>query len=343
MTDATKKVYALLLAGGNGERLWPLSRRAKPKQLLSIEEQQSLLEDTVARVAPLVKQENMWVVTTEQQLEYIAPVVHDTVGFIMTEPELKNTGAAVLLNSLVIQAHEPEALVTVFPTDHYLPDAKKFNEFMTHVIDSAHTTNKIIILGLKPTYAATGYGYIEYDEKSKTVPYKVKRFVEKPSEARAKKFLSSPHALWNTGIFCAPVSVLINEFECHAPELFEAVKAYWLEGAPYSDVPAISIDYAVMKKSKELSVLPAHFVWSDVGNLDTYLTLCSAQQETQLVEVDSHNNLVNVREKLVALIGIEDLCIIQVDDILLVAKRNETDKVKLVLDTLKQNNFDEYL
>lgn len=343
MTDTPQKVYALLLAGGNGERLWPLSRRARPKQLLSLEEQQSLLEEAVARVAPLVPQDNMWVVTTEQQLEYIAPVVHDTVGFIMTEPELKNTGAAILLNSFVIQAHDPAALVAVFPTDHYIPDAKKFHDFMVHVIDSARITQKIVILGLKPTYAATSYGYMEYDEKSKSVPYKVKRFVEKPSEARAQKFLASPYSLWNTGIFCAPVSVLIDEFEHHAPELFEAVKAYWLDGEPYSKVPSISIDYAVMKKSKKLSVLPAHLAWSDVGSLDTYLSLCSTQQETQLVEVDSQNNLVNVREKLVALIGIEDLCIIQVDDILLVAKRNETDKVKLVLDTLKQNNFDEYL
>ncbi len=343
MTDSSKNVYALLLAGGSGERLWPLSRRDKPKQLLSIEDDKTLLEDTIKRVASLVPKERMWVVTTEHQAEEIASIVEDSVVLVNIETQARNTGPAILLNCLAIQANNPQAIVAVFPSDHYITNSKNFNEFLIHAIDSAQTSQRIVSIGVKPSYPATGFGYIEYDARKKEFPYKLKKFIEKPSAARAQKLIEKPNVLWNTGIFCAPVSVLVEEFEQYTPTLFNAVKSYWIDGAPYENVPSIAVDYAVMEQSKKISVLPASFVWCDVGNLATFMALRAHQHEVDVIAIDSENNLIDVQKNLVALIGIDDLCIVQTDDILLIAKRSETEKVKLVLETLKTNSFDEYL
>ncbi len=343
MAHKSKKIYALLLAGGSGERLWPLSRKDKPKQLLSIENERSLLEDTVERIASMVPRENIWVVTTEQQMEEIAGAVQDRVGLVTVEPESRNTGPAILLNCMAIQANDPEALVAVFPSDHYIAQTKHFSEFIVHALDSADTLQRIVSVGVKPSYPALGYGYIEYEATKHEFPCKVKKFIEKPTAKRVQALMKKENVLWNTGIFCAPVGLVVEEFENHAPELFKAVKSYWIDGASYANVPAVAIDYALMEKSKKISVLPANFVWCDVGNLATFMSLRAQQHEVDIIEIDSNNNLIDVQKNLVALISVEDLCIVQTDDILLVAKRSETDKVKLVLETLKHNSFDEYL
>jgi mannose-1-phosphate guanylyltransferase/mannose-6-phosphate isomerase len=330
------------MAGGSGERLWPLSRQNKPKQLLAIENE-SLLGSTIERISSLVRQENIWVVTTEQQLEEIASLVQDMAGLVTVEPLSRNTGPAILLSCLALQAQDADALVMVLPSDHYMAKTKDFGEFLLHALDSAEKQQRIVSIGVKPSYPVQGYGYIEYDTKKTEFPYKVKKFIEKPTEKRLEALMKKPNVLWNTGMFCAPVRVIIEEFEKYAPDVFNAVKAHWIDGAPYEDVPAIAIDYAIMEKSKRTSVLPANFIWCDVGNLATFMSLRSQQHEVDVIEVDSDNNLIDVQKNLVALIGVEDMCIVQTEDILLIAKRSETDKVKLVLETLRHNSFDEYL
>jgi mannose-1-phosphate guanylyltransferase len=229
------------------------------------------------------------------------------------------------------------------PTDHYIPSKNTFIEFLTHAIDCAQQQERIVLLGAQPTYPATGYGYIEY-KKNKSFPCDVVSFHEKPSEAIAQQYVSSGTMLWNIGISCAQVSVMIQEFETNAPALFDAVIKYWHNQQPYNTAPSESIDYAVMEKSKNLCVLPINFVWCDVGNLNTFVSLCDHKKEIpHIVSVDSHNNVVTTNQGLVALIGIENMCVVQTEDVLLIAKRDETEKIKQVLEQLKQEQFDEYL
>jgi mannose-1-phosphate guanylyltransferase len=339
-----KNLYALILAGGNGERLWPLSRQEKPKQLLTIDENRSLLEDTVSRISGMVDKKNIWVVTTQQHADSVASLIQEEVGLVTIEPQAKNTGPAILFNCLVIHADNPDAVIMILPSDHYIPQTQTFIEFMTHAVDIAKQQEKIVIFGARPTYAATGYGYIEYDQQQ-SFPCDVIKFHEKPAAALAQQYIASNAMLWNVGVFCARASVFIEEFKKHAPQLYEAIKNYWLEGQSYEHVPAISVDYAVIEKSSNVVVLPVNFVWCDVGNLDTFLALRSKYKKDsfELVEVDSHNNLVEVNNRLVALVGVNNICVVESEGILLIAKRDETEKVKLVLETLKYNNSDEYL
>lgn len=339
-----RSVYAIVLAGGSGERLWPLSRRNQPKQLLALEAHQTLLEDTIERIAPVVHQDHIWVVTTQQYMNAIAALVQHKVGIITLEPSPRNTAPAILLACFSIYAQDPEALVVVLPSDHYIPARDTFIEFVTHALDCATQTDRIVMLGAQPTYPATGYGYIEYNPQQ-SYPCDVIKFHEKPSLAVAQAYLHSGRMLWNIGIFCAQVQVLLEEFEQLVPDVYKTVRAYWIEGQPYEQVPAIAVDYAIMEKSARLAVLPANFVWYDVGNLNSYLSLRSHYKkfESEIIAVDSHNNLIEVQHDLVALIGVDNLCIVQVDGILLIAKRDETEKVKQVLETLRQHNADEYL
>ena len=338
-------LYVILLAGGGGERLWPLSRRNKPKQLLTLDEQSTLVQQTVARIAPLVKREHIWIVTAACYEHDLRVLIGDDVGLFVVEPTARNTAAAVMLSCLMLQVLDPEATVLILPTDHYIPSVEKFNEFVSHAIDCAKTSEDIILFGVRPTYPATGYGYITYDKNKEAVPYPVSAFHEKPVEAVAQQLIDTGSSLWNIGIFCGRVSILVREAEKHAPDIFKAVSSYWLEGTAYDTIPSLSFDHAVIEKSTSLSVLPVDLVWCDVGNLTSFLSL---QQRTRqnapaVVAIDSQNNLIDVENKLVALIGIKDVCVVQVGAVLLIARRDETEKVKQVLEVLKYNKFDEYL
>ena len=344
MEKLNRNVYALLLAGGSGERLWPLSRRSKPKQFLEITDHRSLLEDTIDRISPIIPIENRWVITTQQHADEVAVHVRSDVGLISVEPYSRNTGPAILLNSFAVRDIDPTAIIVVIPTDHYIPSKKTFIEFLSHAIDCAQQQERIVLLGARPTYPATGYGYIEYKKKD-SFPYDVIKFHEKPHESVAKKYVSNESMLWNIGISCAQVGVMIKEFEINASPLYDSVQNYWLHHQPYDAAPSESIDYAVMEKSNNLCVLPVNFVWCDVGNLNTFLSLCEHQKKDapHIISVDSHNNVVNTDQNVVAFIGIENICVVQTEDVLLIAKRDETEKVKQVLEKLKRDHFDEYL
>ncbi len=343
--ETKRNVYALLLAGGSGERLWPLSRRNSPKQFLPLKDHSSLLQDTIERISPLIPFSQRWVVTTAHQADDIAAHISSEVGLISVEPTARNTGPAVLLNCLAIYEMDPTAIVVIVPTDHHIAPHKTFIEFLTHAIDSAQEQERIILLGATPTYAAQGYGYIEY-EKGTSLPYRVTRFHEKPDAQHAQEYLNSDSMLWNIGISCAQVSVMIREFEITAPLLYDAVKGYWQDHQPYEAIPALSLDHAVLEKSKRISVFPVSFRWCDVGSLTTYLSLneqYNKQEMPHVVSIDSQNNLVNVKQDVVALIGVENMCIVQTDDVLLIARRDETEKVRQVLEKLKNSSFDDYL
>lgn len=346
MSIAQNKVslFYAILAGGSGERLWPLSRRAKPKQLLPFLHSGSLLEQTVNRIKILAADQQIGIVTTAEYEQQIADILCDKVNFMITEPMARNTTAAITLLALLLYQRDPEAIALIFPADHYIPANELFVSFMHHAIDYALHNPKIVLLGVQPTYAETGYGYIEY-AACDSYPAPIVRFHEKPTQEKAQEYIMMSRMLWNTGIICARVAVLLEEIKKYAPIIYETVSDYKQGIGLYDQVPAASFDTAILEQSKNSVVLPANLAWTDVGSLTSYLSVQASHQPLsgEIIAIDAHKNLVNVQDKLVVLIGIDDVCVVQTDDVLLIARRNETDKIKKVLDVLRTSTGQTYL
>lgn len=344
MKNSPASFFYAVLAGGSGERLWPLSRRARPKQLLPFLQQTSLLEQTLSRVRLLADAAPMVIVTTAEYEQQIMELLGTQVTFVVTEPVARNTAAAITLLALLLHEKDPDALVAIFPADHYIPSKELFVSFMHHVLDYAAHNNQIALLGIRPTYPETGYGYIEY-EACQTYPAPVVRFHEKPSAAQAQEYIKMPRMLWNTGIFCARLSLLLQEIKKHALPIYEAVADYKQGIGLYEQIPAASFDTAVLEQSNACAVLPVDLAWSDVGNLTSYLAIQSSANplKGEVIAIDATHNLVNAQDRLVVLIGVDEICVVQTEDVLLIAHRNETDKIKQVLDVLRANQGQSYL
>lgn len=336
-----KNPYVVILAGGSGERLWPLSRRKRPKQLLPFKNRQSLLEATIDRVSCLVPKENILIITTQEQMEFLEDSVAHLVGHIIGEPMARNTAAAFTLAASIVAQQDPDAVIIFTHADYYIPQTDKYLGFMHHALDVASQSPHLVLLGLKPHYPATGYGYIA-PGKQETFPLPVEQFHEKPSLEVAEQYCKAGY-LWNSGMIIAQTKVFLQTAQETAPDVMEAIKAY-LEGlAPYENVPKISVDHAILEKAKNCVVLPADFVWCDVGNLETFLSLKDQSPENMVVSIDSKNNLVEVNDMLVALVGMENVCVVQNENILLVVHRDQVEKVKMVLDVLKHQEYEEYV
>ena len=342
----SRSVYCVILAGGSGERLWPLSRSCRPKQVLEVGGQKTLLDQALDRLAMLVPVDNTWICTTQQHAPLIRALAGDKVGTLLIEPASRNTGPAILLACLEIYKKDPNAIVLFVPADPFIPphDYGLFAGYLDHAIDFAREQERIVLLGVKPTFAATGYGYIEF-KNHHIAPYPVLKFHEKPSKEVAEQYFTSGTMLWNIGMFCGHVRIFLEQFKELAPDMYNGVMQYQLGQASYQDVVADSVDYALMEKSTKISVLPVDFSWCDVGNLEIFLSIKKAygSQEPTVFEVESSNNLIDADGCVVGLIGVHDMCIIQADGVLLIAKRDDTEKVRALVKQLKHNKLNKYL
>ena len=214
-TEMKPTIYCGILAGGSGLRLWPLSRQAKPKQLLTLGSDATLLEQAVDRIYPLTRKEHIWISTTKQHEKAIVKTVEKRVGRVLVEPASRNTGPAILLCCMQMYKQDPDAIIVFLPADPFIPkcDWPKFRDFLAHAIDHASHHDEIVLFGVRPTHAAAGYGYIEFDPKQvkeNQAPYKVTRFREKPSAEVAQQYVESGNKLWNVSIFCAKAKTFLH-------------------------------------------------------------------------------------------------------------------------------------
>lgn len=346
-----KHVYFVILAGGSGERLWPLSRKTLPKQLLTIGQgANTLIEQAIDRVMPLAySQNNIWISTTKDYADAIHAQVNDAVGNIVVEPVSRNTGASILYCCYKLQQHDPNALAIFLPADAFIPaqENTKFAKHIQQIIQAIATDDIITLSGIKPTYPATGYGYIEFDTNLCNAAglYKITHFHEKPSHTVAVYYMQQSAMLWNIGMFGAQVSVFIATFKVTAPLLFESIDAYIKGTGQYEAAPSSSIDYAVIERATNVWTLPAQFTWCDVGNIDVFLMLQEkyGKKATNFIEIDAYNNLVQIPDRLVAIVGISDICVIQTGNIILISARKKTDLVKNIVHQLKKEGNEEYL
>lgn len=336
-------VYIVILAGGKGERLWPLSRTSLPKQLLEFMHHQSLLELTLDRIAALTNIQNIIAITTYDQQASIATLIGSRIGTILAEPSPRNTAPAILLTCHHIIKQDPHAIVVFLPADHYIPQTATFQEHIKTMIHNSMLHDAIILLGIKPRWPATGYGYIEFEQQDKNQIKKVMRFHEKPNSDVAQMYYNCDNIFWNSGIFCAKASTFLKEFQTNASDLYNNFNDYLNDQKAYNELESISFDYAVLEHCKKVMVLPANLTWSDVGNLDTFLSLTQqGKEQNNIIQIDADQNIIHTK-KLTVLIGLENICVVETDDVLLVAKRNDIEKVKQVLHQLKNNNLTHYL
>jgi mannose-1-phosphate guanylyltransferase len=359
MTDLSH-LYTIVLAGGSGTRFWPASRRLLPKQLLPLApgSAESLIADTVRRLEPLCPASRVVVATgahlvdgTRKALSWLGP------DAFLGEPRAKNTAPCIAWATAVIARRDPNAVVMVVPSDHHIGEPERFRAVLKAAIGSAQTA--ITTVGIRPTRPETGYGYIEIGEPAGAEVFRVARFVEKPNRARAEEYLRGGRHLWNSGMFFFRASVLLDAVKEHVPEVWAGIER--IEAAAkvskeaeaaatreaFDQFPSVSIDYAVMEKASPLHVVPGSFGWSDLGAWESAWELAEKDEQgnsknEHAVYVDARNNLAmdlsSARSgKVLALVGVEGLCVVETDDALLVIPRERSQDVRSVVEALTRS------
>jgi mannose-1-phosphate guanylyltransferase len=350
----TQPLISVILAGGKGERFWPLSRKHRPKQFLSLDGSgKSLLQTTADRLLnPAQGWENLWVVTSAHLADGVQEQLPNLpTANLLVEPEGRDTAPAVAWSTLeVAKRYGEEAVVGFFPADHWINDAAKFEETLLAAQTIAQEQAVIVTLGIQPMFPATGYGYIEQGievarfQTAAGVAYpahKVDRFTEKPDRATAEEFIASGRFSWNGGMFVFPAQVALAELKLHAPEVLEPLATRGL--AAYDTVPKISIDYALMEKTSRACVLPVGFPWDDLGDWGAIERLLKSDapnvELAQHVGIDTQGALfyATAEDDLIVTIGLEDTVIVRDGKVTLIVKKDRTQEIKTVLKTLQAN------
>jgi len=358
-----KNHYVAIMAGGIGSRFWPMSRTDFPKQFLDIlNTGRTLIQSTYDRFAQFIPAENIYIVTSESYKELVAKQLPDLKpANILCEPSRKNTAACIAYISYKLHEINPAANLICSPADHIVLDTEGFQKICMDALHFTAHIKALVTLGIKPTYANTGYGYIQYEQQSVSDNiYKVKTFTEKPDKELAKTFITSGDFLWNAGIFMWQVKNIIKAFEKFLPEMHEMFDAEKLnfntkkEHAAieriYPQCVNISIDYGVMEKADNVYVIPSSFGWSDLGtwasaydNLEKdYLE--NAVAGNHVMVIDATKNMVHAdNKKLVVLQGLDDFIVVDTKDVLLICKKDKEQEIKEYVAEIKRNKGDKYL
>ena len=345
--------FVVIIAGGKGERFWPQSRAQRPKHLLPIVGTKPMLAQTLDRVRPLVPAKNTYVITSAVQETAVREVCAKLPKEnIIAEPVGRDTAAAVALAAAIVAARDPQGVFAVLPADHIIHDAKAYQRDLRAAFAAASTAEVMVTIGIPPTEPATGFGYIQQGEKWRSFErrpvYKVKRFVEKPSLDVAKGYLASGDYVWNAGMFVWQASVVFAALAAHTPELNAGVapiRAALAKGKPlapvlkkiYPKLVKISVDYALLEKSANVVVLPSSFDWGDVGSWpavpDHYPKdkAGNVSKGLAIIEQGKNNIVFSPDGHLTAVLGADDLIVVNTPDATLVAPKAKAQEIKLLL------------
>ncbi|MDT3700209.1 MAG: mannose-1-phosphate guanylyltransferase [Thermincola sp.] len=356
-------VCVVIMAGGRGERFWPKSRAAKPKQFIDITGTGNMLLLTYRRVVKLVAPEQIFVVTG---VEYKAATLDSLPELppenIIIEPEGRNTAPCIGLAAVVLEKRFPGAVMVVVPADHFIIEEDKFIDDLRQTITLASDTGGLVTIGVRPSRPETGYGYLQTGPQvvntGHTAALKVTRFVEKPDYDTALKLLTEGNYLWNAGIFVWKTTVILEAFENFLPEIYRGLMELKdrlgdhdfaeLLVRVYAGFPRISIDYGIMEKAEQVYTIPGNFIWDDVGTWNALpRVLCADQDENilsgEVVALDSKNSIIDAGRRLVAVIGADNLVIVDTEDTTFVCHKNKIEMVRELLEELRRRNMGKYL
>ena len=356
--------YGLILAGGRGTRFWPRSRKRSAKQVLNVVGERSLIQATVDRLAPLIPPERLWVMTNDHlRDEIVRQLPEIPARQVLAEPVQRNTAPAIGLAAHILRSLDPQAVMGVFPSDHVIGKPSAYRAVVKSAFKGA-ASGRLVVVGIQPRWPETGYGYVEFPRGSQaggTEPLPVLRFHEKPQLPKARRYLAAGHFFWNSGMFFWRADAVLDQLRQHAAKTATVLASLPRFGArdfqrrlaqsfPLCD--SISIDYAVLEKAaaaKLVSGIPAaDFGWSDVGSWNAVFELLPRDADGNALGGDSlcleaHNNFVDAAGKLVALLGVDDLIVVDTPDALLVATRDRAQQVGDVVKALELRNREDLL
>lgn len=339
-----KNLHAVILAGGSGTRFWPASRQDRPKQFLNLVGKESLLRQTLRRVASKVPAENIWIVANRRYQKEINRQVTGFAGRLpgggvrssrmLWEPQGKNTAPAIGWAVSRIHAVNPRAIMAVLPSDHLIRNTPRFLDALEKAVKLAQA-NQLVTFGIVPTRPETGYGYLKVKRNN---ILRVEKFIEKPSLARAKQFVRSRAYLWNSGMFVWKTETILEAFRKYLPSVY-AARGNMLKAWP--KLPAVSIDYGILEKARNVAAVAADIGWSDLGSWESLAEILPKDKkgnsaQGNVLSLDCRGTLIRAGNRLVAAVGVEDLIVIDTPDALLVCPKHRSQDVKKLVEALKK-------
>jgi mannose-1-phosphate guanylyltransferase/mannose-6-phosphate isomerase len=375
---SNNQIKAVILAGGSGSRLWPMSRQNLPKQFLTLDGKATLLQTTIDRLSPTIEAQDVLIVTQEAHAK--GEAYHALLPYqSLFEPVGRNTAPAIALAAAYLSANGSDPVMVVLPADHIIKDEVQFRVHLDVAIQAAES-GKLVTFGIEPTRPDTGFGYIKtglrtegrgLSDKTTTgsaqssvlepqsLVLDVDRFTEKPDLETAERFLKEGNYYWNSGMFVWRASVILAEIKKHLPVVYQIVQAILADsdkGANFQQavekhfaaMPSISIDYGVLEKSDRVSLVPCDIGWNDVGSWQAVHEISAKDEygnalQGNVIAIGCKNSLIRAEKRLVAAIGVEDLCVVETADAVLISRNDQTQRVREVVDALQQKGATEHI
>lgn len=353
------KIYGVIMAGGGGTRFWPLSRQATPKQLLNLSGKDLMINEAIDRLSKTASKDDIFIVTNKTQVAKMLEATNGRIqkNHILSEPSARNTSACIGYAAMEIVKKYGDGIMVITPSDAYIKNETEFTRILGIAVKAAEEKDALVTVGITPTFAATGYGYIKFKKSGENV-LKVLEFKEKPDEATAKKYVESGEYVWNSGMFIWKASTILKKFEKYLPEIYEDLQKIGdaMNTADelkvieeiYPKINSISVDYGIMEKADDVFVVPGEFGWNDVGSFDMLGVLHEGDEKGNIkigdqINIGSKNCITYSSGRLVATIGLENVVVIETGDAVLVCDKNKVQDVKKVVEQLKKDGRNELL
>ncbi|MEC9490919.1 MAG: mannose-1-phosphate guanylyltransferase [Halanaerobiales bacterium] len=357
-------ITALIMAGGEGTRFWPLSRKDNPKQFLKLnDEQKTMLQQTVERISQLVPYEQIFIATNDSYQQAIKDQLTEVPeDNIIIEPLKRNTAPSIGLSSVIIEEKYPGSTMLVLPADHLIKDQNNFFDILKKAIMTAAAGKNLVTIGIEPTHPETGYGYIHFGDKLHTIDgdsvFKVENFTEKPDLDTAAEFLKDGSYLWNSGMFIWNLNSILANIEEHLPKLYlslekirEALNTEQqseIIKEEFEKMESISIDYGIMEKADDIFVIPGSFGWDDLGSWPALERIKKVDEQGNVVVgkhygIDTKNSIIHSTDKLITTIGLDNIVIVNTEDAVLICDKKRAQDVKKIREILSEEGLDDYL
>lgn len=355
------KVYGVIMAGGGGTRFWPISRQAKPKQLLNLSGKEIMVNEAADRLAKTANMEDIFIVTNKTQAAVMKEVTKGRIreDHILSEPSARNTAACIGYAAMEIIKKYGDGIMVITPSDAFIKNEEEFTSILSKAVKEAEATEHLVTVGITPTFPSTGYGYIKYDTVSEGDVKKVQEFKEKPDLETAKEYIASGSYVWNSGMFIWKASVILKNFERFLPEIYADIvkigeamgtkSEYDVINEVYPQIKSISVDYGIMEQSDEVMVVPGEFGWNDVASFDMLKVMHDEDAAGNIVvgncvNIDTKDSVVySSSGRLVTTLGLDNIVVVETADSIMVCSKDRVQEVKKIVDELKAQGKTEYL